>query len=40
MQQTIFAILTNEKARSAKAIETSLDEEFIVGAPWFHKLFH
>jgi len=37
MQKTIFALLTNKQARSAKAIEVSLNKEFTVGAPWFDK---
>jgi hypothetical protein len=35
MQKTIFAILTDEQARSANVIAVRLDQEFIVGAPWF-----
>ena len=37
MQQTIFAILTDEQARNADAVEVSLDKEFAAGAPWFFK---
>lgn len=37
MQQTIFALLTNEQARTAQAVEASLDKEFAAGAPWFFK---
>lgn len=38
MQQILFAILTNEQARSSEVIETTLDQEFSVGAPWFDKI--
>jgi len=34
MQQTIFAILTNEEAREASQIEASLDRELMLGTPW------
>lgn len=34
MQQTIFAILTNEDAREASRIEATLDKEFLLGTPW------
>lgn len=35
MQQAIFAILTDEQARDKEVIEAILNQEFIVGAPWF-----
>jgi hypothetical protein len=35
MQNTIFNILTNKRARKAKIIVANLDREFVVGAPWF-----
>jgi hypothetical protein len=34
MQQTIFTILTNEKARTPEALIANLDKDFRVGAPW------
>jgi hypothetical protein len=37
MQNTLFAILTNQQARRANVIEASLDQEFIVGIQWFNK---
>jgi len=37
MQQTLFAMLTDEQARSHEAIEASLNQEFMVGTPWFIK---
>lgn len=37
MEQTLFAILTNEQARDEEEIEESLDREFSAGAPWFSK---
>lgn len=35
MQNTIFIMLTDEQARAPTLIEQNLDQEFIVGAPWF-----
>jgi hypothetical protein len=35
MQQTLFAILTDEQARNPEAIEANLERELILGAPWF-----
>ncbi len=35
MQQTLFAILTDEQARSSIVVQASLNQEFIVGAPWW-----
>lgn len=35
MEQTLFAILTNDEARDRKAIERSLDKELVAGFPWF-----
>ena len=37
MQQTIFALLTDERARNANAVKVNLDKEFAAGAPWFFK---
>ncbi len=37
MKQTIFTILTDPEARSQSAVESSLDQEFTAGAPWFDK---
>jgi len=37
MQETLFAILTDEKARTACAVETKLDQTFTVGVPWFDR---
>lgn len=34
MEQTIFAILTNEEAREADVIEASLDQELVLGTTW------
>lgn len=39
MQQTLFAILTNEHARTLEAIEENLDKTIILDAPWFSKIF-
>jgi hypothetical protein len=37
VEQTLFAILTDEKARSSEVIELNLDREIVAGAPWFTK---
>lgn len=34
MQQTIFTILTDKKARNIAILEKILDKEFTVGVPW------
>jgi|GEM_PF-4467408 len=39
MQQTLFAILTNEQARTHEAIEENLNKTIILNAPWFSKVF-
>lgn len=34
MQKTIFDVLTDKKARGAKVVNTKLDRNFRIGAPW------
>ena len=35
MEQTIFAMLTDERLRNSEAVQISLYEEIRLGAPWW-----
>jgi hypothetical protein len=35
MEETLFAVLSDVKARSTESIQARLESELSVGAPWF-----